>query len=503
MHLSLVDSTNLLGNLMDDTKNLKVVFHDFQEGAKGFELVARVCYNKGRTEITPTDIVLLNFAAQLMEMESDDGPRPCLLNQTRKSLDRIGFWTWSELLVALKECQELLSASNSSLILDKILDCVIGRLATLVVASPYESSSETSSLRIRNNFPWFEDLLFLNIDLVDKVIRMMISRNVDHGTVSKFLLCYRRSRFLSATLTEKCRIIEVIINLLSLLNRRSLPCKLLFGIFRVTSSLKVSRNCKSILENLIGSQLDQATIDYLLVPSPHRRDYVYDVNLVLRLVKAFCKEGSCFVSAMRLKKVASLIDSFLVEVAADSHLNPSKFAALVMVLPDGARESHDRLFQAIDIYLEVHGGLCEAKKMRICCALNYAKLSTDALRHLARNSKFPSRIAIQVFLNQQSKLENLFEGINHLDTDTFTGPIFAGESIDEKASSDQILVYAKRINLPSKAEQHDHVKLQGMQCRVTELEKYCGIMQTQIGNIPRTRLSSLGNNARFLPKLCS
>ncbi|GMI93344.1 hypothetical protein like AT3G22104 [Hibiscus trionum] len=169
-----------------------------------------------------------------------------------------------------------------------------------------------------------------------------------------------------------------------------------------------------------------------------------------------------------------------------------------MVLPDGARESHDRLFQAIDIYLEVHGGLCEAKKMRICCALNYAKLSTDALRHLARNSKFPSRIAIQVFINQQSKLENLFEGINHLDSDTFTG-----ESVDEKASSDQILVYAKRINLPSKAEQLDHVKLHGMQCRVTELEKYCGIMQTQIGNIPRTRLSSLGNNARFLPKLCS
>ncbi|KAK8475933.1 hypothetical protein V6N13_132326 [Hibiscus sabdariffa] len=514
--------SKLLGDLMDNTKNLKVVAHDTQEGAEGFELVARVCYNKGRTEITATDAVLLNFTAQLTEMESDDGPRLSMLNQTRKSLEGIDFWTWSDVLAALKECQDLLSASDSLLILDKVLDCVVGRLASLVVASPYISCSENSSLRIRNSFSqkswWFEDLLFLNTGLIDKVIRTMISQNIDHATVSKFLSCYQRSRFLSATPTEKYKIIEVIINLLSLLDSSSRTCKLLFSIFRVASSLKIRKSCKSILENLIGSQLDQATIDFLLVPSPHRKGCVYDVNLVLRLVKAFCNEGSCFVSSERLRKVASLVDSYLVEVAADSHLNPSKFAALVMMLPDGSRESHDRLFQAIDIYLEdrtiirnpnyltdgiseqVHGGLCEAKKMRICSALNYAKLSTDALRRLARNSKFPSRIAIQVFINQQSKLENLFEGKKHLDTDTFTGPIFAEESINEKASFNQILVYEKRS--PCKAEQID-VKLQGMQCRVTELEKYCGIMQTQMGNIPRTRLSSLGNNARFLPKLCS
>ncbi|XWS19491.1 hypothetical protein CRYUN_Cryun31cG0020600 [Craigia yunnanensis] len=501
--------SKLFGNLTDDTRNLKVVFHDFPGGAEGFELVARFCYNNGRTEITPANVVLLNCAAQFMEMESD-GPRPSLLNQTKKSLDGISFWSWSELLVALKECQDLLSASNSSLIFDEVLDCVIGRLASPVVVSPYTSSSENSSFlcscdtrssySIRNNFSqiswWFEDLLFLNIDLIDKVIKMMMCQHFDHATISKFLFCYQKSKFLSATPTEKYKITEVIINLLSLLDRSSLSCKHLFDIFRVASGLKISKHCKSILENLIGSRLYQATIDFLLVPSPHRKDYMYDVNLVLRLVNAFCNEGSCFLSPMRLRKVASLLDSYLVEVAADSHLNPSKFAALVMLLPDSARESHDRLFQAMDIYLEVHGGLCEAQKMRICSALNYAKLSTDALRHLARNSKFPSRIAIQAFINQQSKLENLLEGKNHLDT--FSGSLSAEESIN----SDQILLYSKRVNLPRKAEQLD-VQLQGMQCRVTELEKFCGIMQTQIGNIPRTRLSSLGNNARFLPKLCS
>ncbi|OMO76673.1 BTB/POZ-like protein [Corchorus capsularis] len=511
----------LFENMMDDddTRNLKVVFHDFPGGAEGFELVARFCYNNGRTEITPANVVVLNCAAKFMEMEieSDDGSRPSLVNQTKKSLDGISFWTWSELLVALKECQDLLSVSNSSLILDKVLDCVISRLAfaSPILASPYPytSSSENSSFQcscdtrsssysMRSNFSqnswWFEDLLFLNIDLIEKVIKLMISQNFDHVMISKFLFCYQRSRFLTATQTEKCKITEVIINLLSLLDRSSLSCKLLFDMFRVASSLKISKYCKSILENLIGSLLDQATIDFLLVKSPYRKDYVYDVNLVLRLVKAFCNEASFGSSSpMRLRKIAILLDSYLVEVAADSHLNPSKFAELVMLLPDSARESHDRLFQAIEIYLEVHWGLLEAEKMRICSALNYAKLSTDGLRQLARNSKFPSRIAIQAFINQQSKLENLLD-----EGKKYSGSLSSEESINEKENSDQILLYSKRVHLPNKAEQFD-VQLQGMQFRVTELEKFCGIMQSQIGTIPRTRLSSLGNNARFLPKLCS
>lgn len=318
----------LFGYLMDETKDLKVLFHDFEDGAEGFELVAaRFCYNK-------------------------------------KSLDCISFWTWSELLVALKECQDLLSASDSSLILEKTLDCVVTRLATLVVASPCTCSSQNTRISW-----WFEDLLVLNIDLIDKVIRTTISRNIDHATISKFLLCYQRSRFLTATPAEKCKIMEVMINLLSLLDRSSFSCKLLFGIFRVVSSLKISSHHKSILENLIGSQLDRATIDFLLVPSSHRKGYVYDVNLVLRLVKAFYNEGRCFVLTSRLSKVASLVDSYLVEVAADSHLSPSKFAALVLVLPDDARESHDRLFQAIDIYLEVLLLLtynCFAQNLVIC-----------------------------------------------------------------------------------------------------------------------------------------
>ncbi|KAE8659746.1 Eukaryotic translation initiation factor-related, putative isoform 1 [Hibiscus syriacus] len=371
----------LLGNLMDNKRDLKVVFDDCPGGAEGFELVARFCYNNRRTEITPANIVLLNCAAQFMEMDSD-GPRPSLLNQTKRSLDGISFWSWSELLVALKECQDLLSPSKPSLILDKVLDCVIGRLVSPVVASPYTSSSENSSFRCSSNTRsncsirsnpshvswWFKDLLFLNIDLIDKI---------------EISYCH-----------------------------------------------------------------------------PKREVQNHGVN-------AFHNELSPRLSSVRLRKVASLLDSYLVEVSADSYLNPSKFAALVLLLPDSARESHDRLFQAIDIYLQIHGGICEAQKMRICSALNYAKLSTDALRDLARNSKFPSRIAIHAPLVVPS----------------------LPRKVSKRENSDQILAYAKRFGVPEKAEQLD-VHLQGMQCRPRQAAKYAAKCTRGYG--ARSRNADLG-----------
>lgn len=105
---------------------------------------------------------------------------------------------------------------------------------------------------------------------------------------------------------------------------------------------------------MIGSLLDQATIDYLLVPSPRGKKYVYDVSLILRLGKSFLlQERSHLSQKGHLIKVAELMDLYLAEVASDIHLKPSKFAALVMMFPAPVRESHDRLYEAIALYFKV------------------------------------------------------------------------------------------------------------------------------------------------------
>lgn len=111
--------------------SLKVIFRDFPGGAEGFELMTRFCYNNGSTEITPFNIVLLYWIADFMEMDGD------ILLQARNSLQGISSWTWSELLVALKQCQDLLPALNSALILQEVLDCIIGKLSCPFISTPY------------------------------------------------------------------------------------------------------------------------------------------------------------------------------------------------------------------------------------------------------------------------------------------------------------------------------------------------------------------------------
>ncbi|KAF2303603.1 hypothetical protein GH714_019991 [Hevea brasiliensis] len=463
----------LFGKLTGIARQLKVVFQEFPGGANCFELMARFCYNNGAIEITPANIVLLNCSAYFMEMGSNSSgsTAPNLVDQTEKSLEGITYWTWSELLMALKQCQDSFPVTNSSLVLEKVLDSLIAKLALPAVASPFRCSLDNFSSQF-------------SFDI--------------SSTCSTRNNCSLTTR--CAGLPEKRQITEKVISLLSLLDRSCLSCKGLFDILRIISSLKrISKCYKLKLERLIGSQLDQATLDHLLVPSPHRKHYMYDVNLVLRLAEAYLRQG--WMTLSRLTKVGSLMDAYLIEVAPDFLLKPSKFAALVSVLPDSARESSDRLFQAIDLYLEVHTRLCEEEKMRLCCALNYEKLSAETLQHLAQNSKFPSRRSLQVFISQQSKhsssISNHMYSFKRLDEFRFCSASKPNKS-DRKDTDEQVVPFARKHRETRNLKKH----LQQMQCRVAELEKVCKAMQSQMPNVTKKRLCNSGK-VRSLPKLCS
>ncbi|KAJ6935308.1 BTB/POZ domain-containing protein [Populus alba x Populus x berolinensis] len=505
--------SKLFGDLTDGSRKLKVIFDNFPGGAYGFELMARFCYNNGTIEITPSNIVLLNHAAHYMEMGSNSSAKLNLVDQTEKFLEGINYWTWSELLQALKLCQDLLPTINSSFLLDKVLDCLV-RLTLPTMASPFTCSSNNSSFQfscdtsstcsMRNNWSqttWrFEDLLVLNVNSFDKVIRMMMSQKLDHATIFKFIVFRLKSRYFSVTESEKCKITELAINLLSLLDRSSLSCRGLFDILLAVSRLKNISNFYALkLERLVGSMLDQATLDHLLVPSPHRNHHVYDVNLVLRLFKAFFLEGSTMSQNQR-RKVASLMDSYLIEVAPDILLKPSKFAALIMVLPDSAREFSDRLYQAIDMYLQVHVQLCEEVKMRLCSFVNHDKLSAEASKHLAQNSNFPPRSTLKSFITQKSKLNSLIH--NHLSHFKVSSQSkFHSNAMEEQEGFDQILNYARKHG-HSKEIDNLETRLQGMQKKVTELEKVCTMMHSEMSSVTKSRLHGPGK-ARSLPKLCS
>lgn len=151
------------------------------------------------------------------------------------------------------------------------------------------------------------------------------------------------------------------------------------------------------------------------------------------------------------------------------------------------------------ISVQVHSRTREEEKMRVCSALNYEKLSAEALKHFALNSKFPSRAAVKSFIKQQSKLKSLLQNTHRVVG--FSSSLDAKEYMGETADAEEIHHYVNKKNFSAETENFE-AHYHRMQWRVMELEKICRIMQTDMGNITKRRLSSLGN-ARYLPRLCS
>ena len=151
----------------------------------------------------------------------------------------------------------------------------------------------------------------------------------------------------------------------------------------------------------------------------------------------------------------------------------------------------------------MHAGLSEEEKMKICYALNYEKLSTEACIHLSQNAKFASKSTVQALISQPLKIKNLLQGTNntklHMDSPcNFTETRHKAKK-DE--ASEQIVLYSGRLDISADNDKL-RAHLQGMQWRVMELEKICKKMQTQMAKILKSKVTS-HSTARSLPRLCS
>lgn len=301
------------------------------------------------------------------------------------------------------------------------------------------------------------------------------------------------------------------------MGKTAFSCRGLFWVLRIVSSFGLSRECRCGLERLIGGVLDQAKVDDLLV-SNNGSSGVYDVNLVLRLIRESNKvEGVCL---DRMKKVGGLIDKYLGEIAPDQNLKVSKFLGVAESLPDCARDCFDGVYKAIDIYLESHPCLSLEERSRLCRCLNYEKLSLEACKDLAKNPRIPPRIAVQALVSQHSNIPTAYTSdhdysyINDHDHDT---PLTKSSRelmvLYNNNGAHDHLHYDSTDHTSRTSSQYDHkevddgvvkLNLQKMQWRVVELEKVCREMKGQMSKMVKgDRLMVSGSShGRPLPRLC-
>ncbi|KAL5198707.1 hypothetical protein ABZP36_002219 [Zizania latifolia] len=455
---------------------------------------------------------------------------PSLVKMAEKALEEMPQWPWQSVVDAVKQCQRLLPLAESTGVFDKVVGALLSHMAVPGDATPTSSSPESSafrlscdtkssclSMRCTSRTWWFEDLVVLSPVMMERVAKALLAKGTDHDVLSRFLFYYLKCRIAGASADDKKAMLEAAIAVMADLDRSSISCKGLFGILRISSPLKLDAACHDSLVAMIGHKMDHATLDNLLVPAPAGTSSLYYVTLVLKFLDAFLHAGGEHdePELARLKKVGKLMDLYLAEVAPDPSLRPAKFVELATALPAAARDCHDPLYRAIDVYFQVHTRLTDEEKMKICTGINYEKLSPECCKHLARNTSFPTRAAVQVLASQHTVLKNLLRGVPDQQLKPVSPPPASGkhrgggggdEHGDLSGGADQVVLYARRLDL-SLESQNLRSLLDGMHWRVMELEKVCSRMKTQMSKMKSTRRGAAAGGrratARSLPRMCS
>ncbi|KAF5182260.1 BTB/POZ domain-containing protein [Thalictrum thalictroides] len=504
-------SGKLKKTIKQQNNNIRVEIHEFPGGVDGFELISRFCYNNGKIQITPSNISILYCSAIFLEMS--EKLSPCnLIQKTETFLQGLFYWSWTDILIALKSCEYFFSCADSSGLLDKLIPTLLSKISlnsdfNLITPSSSPSSSSPSpeivGINVKSSSPtkawWFDDLTILSPKIIEKVIKTMgcYGNNNNSLILTKFLIHYLKrasskmrggNGLKSKWCAEYAGLTDTAVHGVVLMGKTGFSCRGLFWVLRVVSALGLSAECRSELEKLIGGVLEKATLDDLLV-SGHSGVGVYDVNFVLRLVRVFV-DGDA-VAMQRMKKVGRLIDKYMAEISPDHNLKISKFLAVAESLPDNARDSFDGVYRAIDIYVESHPTLSFEERSVLCRCLNYEKLSLEACKDLAKSPRIPPRIAVQALISQQSKVQ----GEAPLSESSCSPFATQFTSSPGALDSDTLSEY-------SEAKEEMKVNLQRMQWRVMELEKVCIDMKNQMSKMVKNKSISTTANNRAMPRLC-
>ncbi|GLU03823.1 hypothetical protein SLE2022_209990 [Rubroshorea leprosula] len=412
--------------------------------AESFELAAKFCYGIN-FEITSSNVAQLCCVSDYLEM-TEEFSKDNLGSRAEEYLESIVCKNLEMCVEVLQQCEKLLPLADELKIVSRCIDTIASKACAEQIASSFSRLEYSSSGGLHMNRHakcegdwWIEDLSVLRIDLYQRVMTAMKCRGVRPESIGASLVNYAQKELTKKVslwnpsgqakvdLTSESNsnervVVETIVSLLPV-EKLVVPITFLFGLLRSAVMLDCSIACRLDLERKIGSQLDIATLDDLLIPTfRHAGDTLFDVDTVQRILVNFSQQddsdedlddASVFdsdslpsPSQTALFKVSKLVDNYLAEIAPDANLKLSKFMAIAETLPTHACTIHDGLYRAIDIYLKAHQGLSETDRKKLCKLIDFQKLSQEAGAHAAQNERLPLQSIVQVLYFEQLRLRN-------------------------------------------------------------------------------------------------
>nr|GMD58686.1 BTB/POZ domain-containing protein At5g66560 [Ipomoea batatas] len=524
-------------------------------GSETFEAAAKFCYGV-KIDLSASNVAPLRCAGEYLEM-TEEYSEENLISKTERFLSQTVLKSIKDSIKTLNSCEKLLPLAETLGIVQRCIDAIAARASSAdpslfgwpmsdgaanrkaILNQPLWNGVEANTRRKGTSRggatdSWCEELGHLSLPLFQRLILAMKGRDLNPEVIETCLMYYakkyipglsRSSRKTSSSSipseNEQRELLETIIANLPTekSSRASSATRILFGLLRTANILNASENCRSALERKIGSQLEQATLDDLLIPSySYLNETLYDVDCVERILGYFLsglEEGSVnriegedehdSVRSAAVMLVGKLIDGYLSEIASDSNLKPEKFCELAVSLPDQARLFDDGLYRAVDVYLKAHPWISEAERERICGVMDCQKLTLEACTHAAQNDRLPLRAVVQVLFFEQLQLRHAIAG-TLLAADVPQGEIgrpsdidIEGEEEEEEAGAGGGVVAAAARGQEGSSTWRETVRqnqvlrldMDSMRTRVQDLERECSTMKRAIEKIDKA-----GSNGR-------
>ncbi|KAJ1273016.1 hypothetical protein BS78_06G247800 [Paspalum vaginatum] len=538
----------------DDSKPCTVRLDDVPGGPEAFQLAARFCYDV-RTELNAANVVPLRCAAEHLRMTEDYGEGN-LVAQAEAFLTEV-LGGWDDTVRALHACDAVLPDAEDLLVLPRCIDS----LASKACADPtlfgwpmleYYTAKSLEETVLWNGITtagkprspgadwWYRQASSFGLPVYKRLIAAMRSRGMSPETVAGSLMHYAR-RHLSglrrlgdysdggssagtATVLsdgDQRALLEEIVALLPS-EKGVAPARFLLGLLRTATVLHANAACRDSLERRAGSQLEEAALEDLLIPSTgYSAETLYDVDSMQRMLEQFMMTSTSAFAAspeitgegqlvdapsaeiMAVSMVAKIVDGYLAEVGTDTNLKLSKFQTIAALVPEHARGFDDGLYRAIDIYLKAHPWLTDSEREQLCRLMNCQKLSLEACTHAAQNERLPLRVAVQVLFFEQLRLRTTVAGwfcvSDNADqgstSDSCVLPRRTDDDLDFAAGSEATTEEEDGFAAARHDEMSPAMRVEEVRQRVSELEDECSSMRQEIHRLgngkPKSALSRL------------
>jgi NPH3 family len=370
---------------IDEDRDCAFALDDIPGGARSFVLVAKFCYGE-KIEVTSSNAVPLLCAAYNLDM-NDNYLKGNLISRIEDFLSNEILSNWKESIVALPSCESVLRHAEELDIVSRCLDSLACKVTYGKSSHPQDEISWNGIVCM--NEPkkqscsglewWHEDICALSLSLFKRFMMVLNEKGHDPVDISNAVIYYasnhhfRVDPYLTGDWSVDERILlQEIVELLPK-QKGAASTKVLFSMLSASIMLNANDRCIETLEKRVGAQLDEATVEDLLVLNSGGGDKaVCNVDCIQRIIKQFIEENSheneitldstndeCLMEAYILQRykiedVAKLIDEYLAKIAKDTNLKLQQFLSLASAIPRSARPNGNDLYRAICAYLEVN-----------------------------------------------------------------------------------------------------------------------------------------------------